>query len=104
MRPEPTACFVNAIRVAARELKAEGKLTAEDAKVTAAFFRAGPTQQRSVHNSVRERYIRRELKREGRRAGVRLNRNLDWLALIRWIKENWVTIVRIILMVLPMVV
>lgn len=102
---EPTPNFAAGLAEARRQLAAEGKLSKEDdAAVTnllakPVIVRPDGTKFRPlyrVHYRVRTLYMKLD-------GAVIVIGNLDWTKLVSWLKEHWVEVVKIILMVLPLI-
>lgn len=102
---EATSNFAEALEIARFELDAEGRLTTRQDRLVRRILANPqlrlPTGQREnalvrVHHRVRKLYQRLEK--------LTLTYDLDWTALVEWIKEHWDEILRFILMVIPFLI
>lgn len=98
---EPTANFAAGLAEARRQLAEEGRLTKEDDEAVRTVLskpiviREDGTKVRVMYRvHVRARNLYAKLQR------TVLIGNVDWTALVQWLKDHWVEIVRTILTVL----
>jgi len=94
---ETTWNFQAGLRAAYNELAAEGKITKE-AQVVGEICGAR-RGQRWVQAIRSHRAVRREYCRQ---LGRRVVGAINWTAIKEWIKANWVTILKIILAIAPL--
>jgi hypothetical protein len=99
--PETAFNFQAGLRIAYNELGKEGKLSA-DAKQAVGGLIGVQREQRGrklfqlirSHRAVRQLYVQK--------TGAPRVRAINWTAIVEWIKANWVTILRIILTIAPL--
>ena len=90
--------FQDGLRAAYNELAREGKLSADAKQVVGDLVRIRRgrklIQLFRAHRAVRKHYCAK--------TGAPRVRAINWSAIVEWIKANWVTILRIILTVAPL--
>lgn len=91
---ESTSNFRVGIQKAYDESK--DTLSKRDARVVKRFLELSEASVARVHRRIRAIYIRRQ--RLSSDVGI------DWTTIIEWIKENWITILKVILSVLPFLI
>lgn len=102
---EPTPNFAAGLAKARNELKAEGKLSERDDKLVSAILEK-PVIVRPDGKKVRALY-RIHLRVRSMYAKIKGEaqiRNIDWVALVAWIKEHWLEIIQAIITVVPFLI
>lgn len=101
---EATANFMAGLRAAYDELDQEGTLTAKDRETAQRMFK-GPVLRRSGKRVIATRILHQRVRRlYARTTGAILPFEIDWTKIVEWIKENWLTIVKIMLSLLMFVI
>ena len=108
---ESTNNFTRGLRAAYKQLEAEGKLTQHDRQVVGQLLERPVMQHRGqrifamnrVHARVRMMYCRQQSDLLFPLLFV-WPAFIDWEAIVEWIKDNWLDILKIILTILPFLI